>query len=220
MVNKFGSYLPSLVLFLGAITASAQTSLVPAGAVCKYLDNGSSPTDLDNGSLPPGWTTRDFLEVGWGSGDAELGYNTDNREPAEVTKVSYGPNSSSKYITTYFRHLFIVADPLLFYAMKLRLQRDDGTVVYLNGEVVHRTNMPEGAVSSTTLALAAVGGADESTFFPTELSNGLVTGTNVLAVEIPQHLANSKDISFNLELLRLTSWPQVQPRIMSELKST
>ena len=62
--------------------------------------------------------------------------------------------------------------------------RDDGAVVYLNGVEVHRANMPGGAVSFTTAASTALGGADESTFFETALSpSALVEGTNVLAVE-------------------------------------
>jgi hypothetical protein len=79
--------------------------------------------------------------------------------------------------------------------------RDDGAVVYLNGVEVLRSNMPAGAITFTTPAVLAVGGADESTFFGAEISRApLVTGTNVLAVEIHQQSGTSSDISFDLRI--------------------
>ena len=38
--------------------------------------------------------------------------------------------------------------------------RDDGAVVYVDGVEVVRSNMPAGAITSTTLASAAVAGAE------------------------------------------------------------
>ena len=81
------------------------------------------------------------------------------------------------------------------------LLRDDGAVVYLNGTEVARSNLPAGAITATTFATTAVGGADESTFYPFTVSaSGLVSGTNVLAVEVHQSDRTSTDISFDLEL--------------------
>ena len=81
------------------------------------------------------------------------------------------------------------------------LRRDDGAVVYLNGTEVFRTNMPGGTISHTTLAPVAVGGADESAWYSVAVSPArLVTGTNVIAVEVHQSSATSSDLSFDLEL--------------------
>ncbi|MGE0822341.1 MAG: Ig-like domain-containing protein [Candidatus Binatia bacterium] len=127
--------------------------------------------------------------MGYGDGD-------------EATVVSYGPNSSDKYITTYFRHAFTVPDPSLYVSLRLRLQRDDGAVVYLNGAEVRRDIMPSGSISSTTLASFALGDPEEDTFYETPLSSSnLVAGVNVLAVEIHQANVSSSDISFALELI-------------------
>ena len=113
--------------------------------------------------------------------------------------MSYGPNSGSKYITTYFRRDFEVEDPTAFTSLLLRLVRDDGAVVYLNGQEIARSNMPEGAINSQTLALSAVGGADESTFYEFNVpTSRLREGRNVLAVEIHQNAGNSSDLSFDL----------------------
>jgi len=81
------------------------------------------------------------------------------------------------------------------------LIRDDGAVVYLNGREVFRSNMPSGTISPGTLASSTVGGTDESTLYEADLDPGwLVTGRNVMAVELHQSDAASSDLSFALQL--------------------
>src|SRR5206468_3696432 len=139
-----------------------------------------------------------FNDAGWASGLAQLGYGDGD----EATVVGYGGNASAKYITTYFRRTFSVTNPANFGSLALRILRDDGAVVYLNGVEAFRTNMPTGTINHTTLASAAVTGADESTFVSAPLSPSLlVAGANVIAVELHQADPTSSDISFDLELL-------------------
>jgi hypothetical protein len=165
-------------------------TLIPVGAVWKYLDNGSNQGT--------NWRTVGFNDGGWASGSAELGYGDND----EATVVSYGSNSSLKHITTYFRRAFNVTNAAAVTELTLRLLRDDGAVVYLNGVEVYRTNMPSGSISYTTLASSALGEPAEETFVSTSFSpTGLQTGNNVVAVEIHQANQTSSDISFNLELL-------------------
>lgn len=174
--------------------SAAVTLLVPTGSAWKYLDNGS-----DQGTA---WRAAAFNDASWASGPAQLGYGDGD----EATTVSFGPNASAKYVTTYFRRSFTVADPAAFAGLTLRLLRDDGAVVYLNGTEIHRANMPAGTVSSTTFASVALGAPDESTFFSASVSKtALIAGTNVLAVEIHQANGTSTDVSFDLELAASTS---------------
>src|SRR5256885_1350218 len=74
----------------------------------------------------------------WKSGPAELGYGDGD----EATVVSFGSDANNKFITTYFRDSFTVSDPSLVTSLTMRVLRDDGAVVYLNGTEVFRTNMP------------------------------------------------------------------------------
>ena len=61
--------------------------------------------------------------------------------------------------------------------------------------------MPAGTIEDQTLASSTVGGAAESTFYPFELDpSGLVTGTNVMAVEVHQRALDSSDLSFAARL--------------------
>jgi hypothetical protein len=181
-----------------------QSVLVPSGAIWKYLDNGSNQGTA--------WRARTFGDSAWKSGAAPLGYGDGD----EATIVSYGPDSSAKYITTYFRHAFTVPDPSAVGALSLGVLRDDGAVVYLNGTEVFRTNMPGGTIGAATLASTALGGSDETTYVTAAVNPGLLAaGTNVLAVEIHQAGATSSDISFDLRLtasssVALTRGPYLQ----------
>ena len=177
-------------VFFAPAARAADTTLVPTGATWRYLDNGS-----DQGTA---WRAASFNDSTWGSGPAQLGYGDGD----EATTLGFGPDSNNKFITSYFRRSFSVTNAALFNALTLRLMRDDGAVVYLNGVEVWRTNMPTGTVGFLTPASVAIAGADESTFVQTTISPALlVTGTNVLAVELHQSGGTSTDISFDLQLI-------------------
>jgi acid phosphatase type 7 len=168
---------------------SANVSLIPAGATWKYLDNGSNQGTA--------WRSPTFDDSTWASGPAQLGYGDGD----EATVVGFGPDPNNKYITTYFRHSFNVANASALTSLSLSVLRDDGAVVYLNGTEVWRTNMPAGTVNHTTLASVALGGTDETTFFQVNISPSLlINGSNLLAVEVHQSGGTSSDISFNLQL--------------------
>jgi hypothetical protein len=167
------------------------TTLIPKGSTWKYLDNGSNQNTA--------WYASAFNDASWNSGAAELGYGDGD----EQTTVSYGSNSNNKYITTYFRKLFTLsAGTKSNGSFILNLLRDDGAVVYLNGQEIIRSNMPTGNVAYNTLASSSISGTAESTFISYTLdASYFLTGTNVIAVEIHQNATNSTDISFDLELL-------------------
>ncbi|GAA4384489.1 alkaline phosphatase PhoX [Hymenobacter koreensis] len=186
----------STLLLLAALFGSSQahaqstTPLLPLNSTWKYLDNGT-----DQGTA---WRTAAFNDAVWASGNAELGYGDND----EATVVSFGPSSSNKYVTTYFRKTFSVNSLAGLSGVKLRLRRDDGAVVYINGTEVFRSNMPAGTIAYNTFASATVDAANETAFFETSLPvSALSVGANTIAVEIHQDRASSSDISFNLELL-------------------
>ena len=86
--------------------------------------------------------------------------------------------------------------------LSVSVQRDDGAVVYLNGDEVFRSNMPTGRIDYLTFAPMVVGGTDEITFYSQPVDPSLLAknGSNVLAVEIHQANAGSSDIMLDLEL--------------------
>ncbi len=178
---------------VSVVRQALTTTLLAKAATWKFLDNGS-----DQGTA---WKESAFNDSAWASGPAQLGYGDGD----EATGVGYGAAISNKYITTYFRKAFIVGDKSSLVALSLNLLRDDGAVVYLNGTEIARSNMPAGAVTYTTRASTAIGGAAESTYNPIALPASalaaLQNGNNLLAVEIHQDSPTSSDISFDVELL-------------------
>ena len=167
-------------------TSAPPVTLMPTGAIWKYLDNGT-----DQGTA---WRAPGFVDTAWLSGPAQLGYG----EGDEATVISYGPNASAKYTTTYFRRAFSVANAAVLTNATVSLLRDDGGIVYLNGVEIFRSNMPAGAVTAATFASGAI---DDQVFFSGPIANGvLVTGNNVLAVEIHQADLTTSDASFDLRL--------------------
>jgi len=163
-------------------------ALIPFGSIWKVLVTGSAP--------PAGWASAGFNDSGWATGQAELGYGQGD----ERTVIGYGGKANQKYITTYFRRAFSVANPSVLNHVTLTIERNDGAVVYLNGSEIYRTNMALGAFTYTTKAVVAATGDEIRSYnIPTNL---LVAGTNVLAVEVHQVSASSADLSFDLELAR------------------
>ncbi len=180
----------------------AHQILVPAGAVWRYLDDGSNQGTA--------WRNPSFNDSTWNRGGAQLGYGDDD----VLTQLNFGPNEDNKFITYYFRHSFNVEDTSGFASLVLGVVRDDGAIVYLNNREVFRSNMPSGTVTYTTRAIASVGGANESTYYETDLDPGqLVEGTNVFAVEIHQHDGDSSDLSFNLQLTGLRPVASLAPEL-------
>ncbi len=165
--------------------------LVPAGSTWAFWDRGED--------LGTAWRAREFDDRVWPSGPSKLG----NGDGNEVTPVNIGP-SDDRHPTIYFRHRFSIGElPELITSMSIRLLRDDGGVVYLNGTEIGRSNLEAGPVSYGSFAENSVGNANENTFFAIDASDfaeHLRVGENVLAVEIHQSGSGSSDLGFDLSL--------------------
>src|SRR3954468_8944228 len=140
------------LLALGQPRALAAQTVLPPGSTWRYLDTG---TDLGSA-----WRAPAFNDSSWLSGPAPLGYG----DPVTTT-VGFGGDPNAKYPTTYFRTRFVVNNPSLYGSLEVRLRRDDGGVVYLNGVEVFRSNMPQGNILYTTFAASVIDGTGETTFF-------------------------------------------------------
>lgn len=188
---SFGRVVLIAVLGVTAFAASAEVrTLVGATSIWKYLDDGS-----DQGTA---WVAQGFNDASWSSGPAQLGYGDGD----ESTLVGFGPDPNDRFITTYFRQTFTPSNPASLTVLRLRVIRDDGAIVFINGTEVWRSNMPAGAITYRTLASTSIGNADETTWQEVALDPALlVAGQNTIAVEIHQASGASSDISFALALL-------------------
>ncbi|MGC6459301.1 MAG: FN3 associated domain-containing protein [Akkermansiaceae bacterium] len=179
-----GGLNPQAVEFLGGLQ---NQTIIPEGSVWKYLDDGS-----DQGQA---WRDSAFDDSAWSEGAAILGYG----EATITTPVSFGSDPALKHVTTYFRKTVTLTNSATIQSASIRVKRDDGAIVYVNGSEVGRTSMPGGGVNYLTLANSATDdGRDFQTLnLPINL---LQEGDNVIAVEVHQAARNSSDCQFDLSL--------------------
>lgn len=166
---------------------STTIRLIEKGKNWQYFDLGLAP-DSD-------WTSVAFNDSGWNSGNAQLGYGDGD----EQTVLNFGGNPGNKFITSYFRHSFSIADTVGFQDLKAGILFDDGVAVYLNGQELYRNNLPGGVINYGSFALQAI--PTENVFTSFVIPKGIVKpGLNVIAVEVHQVSPQSSDISFDFEL--------------------
>jgi WD40 repeat protein/serine/threonine protein kinase len=161
--------------------------MIEEDAQWRYLDNNQAP--------PSNWISPDFDESSWALDPAPLGYG--DKQTTEVK------GKDTRATAFYFRHRFDHRTHPAVENPTLRLQCDDGAVVYLNGREVLRYNMPEGPITHETPALTTVSGVDETKWNDFEIDSSLLKDTgNLLAVEVHQkHQENkvSSDLNFAIE---------------------
>jgi len=164
--------------------------IIPKQSIWRYIDN--------NSNQGVAWIDSAFNDAGWKTGQGEFGYGDGD----EKTLIEYGSNSGDKFITTYFRHNFVLSeDDLAGSNFTINLLKDDGAVVYLNGVEIIRDNLSDGTIDFKTLASNAISGTAETTYNSFTIDKSILRkGNNVLAVEVHQNSGTSSDLGFDLEL--------------------
>jgi autotransporter-associated beta strand protein len=178
----------SVALAVTAPPPPVPVTLIAAGAIWKYFDQTND--------LGTAWRGVAFNDAIWSTGPAMLGFGDANGLLPATTVAS------NRQWTTYFRRAFHVPDASEVFSLGARLMRDDAAVIYLNGTEVWRdTNMPSGVITNQTPARVGLGGLAESTWLTNTLDPALlVTGTNLLAIEVHQNALTSSDLAMNFEL--------------------
>lgn len=186
-----------LCIFAICSTRAATTTLIPFGDPWRYDDSGDDPG--------AGWFGFGYGDGDWSFNFGEFGYG-DGDEQTETDEV----------LTTYFRRFVNVPNPATYVAYTMRIRRDDGVAVYINGVEVLRNNMPGGAISHTTRATTALGGQAETTLVVTNLPPSVfVAGANLLAVSIHQAVGGEGDMSFDFELVGTDNTNPPPPGVVS-----
>ncbi len=173
--------------------ADTDQVLLPAGSLWRFDDSGKDPGVA--------WRQADYDDSTWPMAAAPFGYGRD-----VTTEVSYGDDPGAKHTTTYFRTGVQVPEGTQ--GIELRIERDDGAIIYLNGTEVLRTGVPEGRTSAGTAARYAQEGGE--TWITAELPRDVVApGPNSVAVEVHQSSPGSGDLFFDLEIAALDEPPIV-----------
>ncbi len=169
----------------------------------KYEQSG---TDLGTA-----WRAAGYDDSGWNTGLAPF---DGHREPDGPACRNYIPvllddpvrtcitlsnaASTGQIPTVYFRTRFNFEGDPARSLLRLNTYINDGAVFYLNGVEFLRAGMSDGVVSYDSLAIRSFGDAISETF--TLQSPSLVSGENVLAVELHQSNLRSESMTLSLDL--------------------
>src|SRR4051812_21047579 len=172
-----------------AAHAQAPYELIPMSSSWKYDQSGRN--------LGSAWRAFGYDDSAWPSGQGVLAVENSSNAlvyPQIRTTLSL-TNGTQRLKTYYFRkHFTLTEDPYLVQVVVTNLF-DDGAIFYVNGQEFLRTNMPGGPVDFTTGANSSIEAKYATTTIPYSL---LVTGDNVLAVELHNASTNSDDVVFGL----------------------
>ncbi len=182
--------------------------------VWKFSTNNLSATN---------WAAKTYNDTNWPSGPGLLWVDLRaTPDPAVQPKATPLPPASNgvnrPFSTYYFRTHFPLPGSPAGASLIVSNFLDDGAVFYLNGTEIHRAFMPAAAIGYTTLASSyncPSGDADCSYVFTVagNLMTNLLSGDNVLAVEMHNYVAGSPDITFGSALF------VVQPPIEARLRA-
>jgi len=156
------------------------------------------------------WTARSYDDSAWEGEGAGLLW-ADNRGPnttiplALNTEMPLDPNSGSPYVTYYLRTHFNYTNQVSGAALQFEGYVDDGAVFYVNGAEIYRLRMPAApAVIDNTIVAngyPCIGDATCPDIFSLSgpiVTANLLTGDNVLAVEVHNYNVGSPDVTFGL----------------------
>jgi hypothetical protein len=183
---------PEGEVYLVSLLENAKTLIVEKAAEdWAYQDNGQEPSAA--------WTKISFDDSGWAKGAAPLGYG----EALCKTTISFGGDSSNKHLTAYFRKVVSIEDSAKIAKYYANLERDDGAILYINGQEVHRSNMRPGDQDTVTTTAAGKGekGQIDSFFLEPDLFQD---GQNVIAISVHQADLSSSDTFMDFELRAIT----------------
>ena len=176
----------------GSWRASAGTqSIFDAGGYWRFFKGTEEPS-VDQIA----WRQPDFDDTTWEGGSTPIG------RASHVTPVSTRLDDLRRnYSTVYLRKTFVIDDPNTVEGLTLRVSFDDGVNIWINGKHIARTNAASSELPFDAVADASHRIADPKEFVVSDPSSVLVTGQNVIAVQLLNQSLFSSDIYFDAALL-------------------
>ena len=171
------------------------------------------------------WTAPAYDDSAWsGPGPALLWLDVRSSGPNPAvgpknTQLPSNPNNNGfPYTTYYFRTHFKATNSAAGTGLVFSSYIDDGAVLYLNGNEIYRLRIDPSPtpILNNTLASGFPCSGDSTCFDEFSIAGdpitNLVTGDNVLAVEVHNYNQTSPDITFGTALVETqpyTSKPQL-----------
>ncbi|RMZ59926.1 DUF839 domain-containing protein [Chryseobacterium nematophagum] len=160
----------------------AQTFIFNKNSSWNYKDN--------NQAQPDQWKEKTYDISSWSVGNGPLGYG----DPVNTT-INTG------LLAAYFAKDINVNLADLTDTMELGIMRDDGVVVYLNGEEIVRDNLPTGTITFNTPSSTIIEGAAENIYnIFTIPKSKFVNGSNRISIELHNRNGTSSDLRIDAYL--------------------
>ncbi len=178
-----------------------------------------STNDLDG--TP--WPTPGFADAAWPVGqgllwaDARSGAPNPDLQPIG-SQLPVNPATGLPFPTYYFRTWFDFTGDRPDVRLLFTNYIDDGAVFYLNGSEIYRNNLPAAPETIRHATLATGFNCDGDATCPIIFSlageglTNLLTGRNLLAVEVHNYSADSPDLTLGSSLTLLVP-PTLQPHL-------
>lgn len=176
----------------GLATAASAAEVIGWDSEWRFLKGRTEASTPDTTA----WRKATFDDRAWTAAPAPFWYG--DAQPSPGTRVD---DMRQSYLCIFLRRTFPVAHPADLSELRLTTACDDGYIAWINGREVQRFNVPAGP---PTIATQAVGAAPEpvqpETFTLADPASYLVSGDNVLAIQVFNVNYTSSDLVFNASL--------------------
>ncbi|MEJ2544618.1 MAG: CotH kinase family protein [Calditrichaceae bacterium] len=185
------------------------------------IDQGDSWRYFPGTSEPPAnWNSSDFDDSSWETGNSGFGYGDGD----DQTELSAG------ILSVYLRKTFVIEDIQDVVSAVLHIDYDDGFVAYLNGVEFARANIGEEGIppsfnqgTNTDHEAQMYQGSKPDAFSITDWRDYLVSGKNVVAIQVHNINSGSSDLTcipfFSIGLNYIPDDPE-EPHDILKLDST
>lgn len=164
---------PSSQPVQGGAGDSSEHVFVPKRGQWRYFKGTSEPS-----AVPGAWRERGFDDSSWLVGNAPIGYDV------QIPMGTYLDDMRHRYTTIYLRKTFEATDIAAFDSLLLDLIYDDGVNIWINGRLVFQDNVVSDELPYNATAIAAIEMLHSERYEIGKLSDLLVEGTNVIAVQV------------------------------------
>jgi len=191
--------------FFGAVFFAANFCilLTDAAGIVPYGANWRYVIGLSEASTPDltAWRKMSFNDSSWTAAPMPIGYANPPNSAPEFTIATFVPSSQEgNYSSVFLRTEFVAKNPTPGNVFTVNVNVDDGCIVWINGTEVGRFNVPQGELTYDQWAITA-GEATLTSFGITNSAGGpVVSGTNVIAVQVFNANATSSDLFFDFSV--------------------
>ncbi|MCP5532466.1 MAG: lamin tail domain-containing protein [Akkermansiaceae bacterium] len=160
------------------------------------VTEASSPSAL--------WRQTGFSEDGtWNSYVSPIGYGDISSSAGSLPLNTVISGMRYNYRCVFLRKQFTIAPGEVPSSLLLRYCKDDGCVIWINGNLVAYRNM--NTTEPTISTFAASDSDTEGLWYEQTISNAstfLIEGVNTVAVQVVNGTIGSSDLGFDMELIR------------------